>query len=55
MTIVVGRWWSQFENVPWPDRSMMLIGSCVHGADERGKMLRRTLMRYLNLGEHFIQ
>ncbi|KAM4721812.1 bestrophin-1 [Rhinophrynus dorsalis] len=49
VTLVVSRWWGQYESVPWPDRLMCLVSSNVHGTDERGRMLRRTLMRYANL------
>ncbi|KAF5891522.1 bestrophin-3 isoform X1 [Clarias magur] len=49
VTLVVNRWWNQFQNLPWPDRIMILISSCVQGKDEKGRMLRRTLMRYVNL------
>uniref|UniRef100_A0A4W3JXN1 Bestrophin homolog n=1 Tax=Callorhinchus milii TaxID=7868 RepID=A0A4W3JXN1_CALMI len=49
VTLVVNRWWNQFGNLPWPDRLMFLISSVVHGKDERGRLLRRTLMRYVNL------
>uniref|UniRef100_A0A667WXQ8 Bestrophin homolog n=1 Tax=Myripristis murdjan TaxID=586833 RepID=A0A667WXQ8_9TELE len=49
VTLVVNRWWNQFVNLPWPDRLMFLISSCVQGADEHGRLLRRTLMRYVNL------
>ncbi|KAM9403482.1 bestrophin-3-like isoform 2-T3 [Salvelinus alpinus] len=49
VTLVVNRWWNQFVNLPWPDRLMFLISSCVHGHDEQGRLLRRTLMRYVNL------
>ena len=30
-------------------RISMLIAAYVHGSDERGKIIRRTLARYLNL------
>ncbi|XP_053442040.1 bestrophin-3 isoform X3 [Nycticebus coucang] len=49
VTLVVNRWWNQFVNLPWPDRLMFLISSSVQGGDEHGRMLRRTLMRYVNL------
>ncbi|KAG9280517.1 bestrophin-3 [Astyanax mexicanus] len=49
VTLVVNRWWNQFQNLPWPDRLMFLISSCVQGQDEQGRLLRRTLMRYVNL------
>ncbi|XP_018431841.1 PREDICTED: bestrophin-3 [Nanorana parkeri] len=49
VTLVVNRWWNQFVNLPWPDRLMLLISSNVHGRDEHGRLLRRTLMRYVNL------
>ncbi|KAK1335439.1 hypothetical protein QTO34_003225 [Cnephaeus nilssonii] len=50
VTLVVTRWWSQYENLPWPDRLMNLVSGLVEGEDEHGRRLRRTLMRYANLG-----
>uniref|UniRef100_A0A8C5N9M4 Bestrophin homolog n=1 Tax=Gouania willdenowi TaxID=441366 RepID=A0A8C5N9M4_GOUWI len=49
VTLVVSRWWGQFENVPWPDRLAALVGGHVRGADETARLTRRTLMRYANL------
>ncbi|XP_038161107.1 bestrophin-3-like [Cyprinodon tularosa] len=49
VTLVVNRWWNQFSNLPWTDRLMFLISSCVQGKDEYGRLLRRTLVRYVNL------
>ncbi|KAM7367390.1 hypothetical protein PAMP_015295 [Pampus punctatissimus] len=49
VTLVVNRWWNQFVNLPWTDRLMFLISSCVQGKDEYGRLLRRTLIRYVNL------
>jgi len=51
VSIVVGRWWSQYENLPFPDSMMIMLGSCLHGTDDRGRLLRRTLLRYLNLAQ----
>ncbi|XP_037109464.1 bestrophin-2 [Syngnathus acus] len=49
VTLVVSRWWGQFENVPWPDRLASLVGGHVRGADEAARLTRRTLVRYANL------
>ncbi|KAG9336337.1 hypothetical protein JZ751_002684 [Albula glossodonta] len=49
VTLVVSRWWGQFESVPWPDRLSALVGGHVRGGDEAARLIRRTLMRYVNL------
>ncbi|CAJ0952017.1 unnamed protein product, partial [Mesorhabditis belari] len=49
VTLVMGRWWQQYMNIPWPDRISMEISAYVHGTDERGRMIRRSMARYLNL------
>uniref|UniRef100_A0A8C5KBP3 Bestrophin n=1 Tax=Jaculus jaculus TaxID=51337 RepID=A0A8C5KBP3_JACJA len=54
VTLIVTRWWSQYENVPWPDRLMSQVSGFVEGQDEQGRLLRRTLMRYANLGSVLI-
>ncbi|XP_013786342.1 bestrophin-2-like, partial [Limulus polyphemus] len=43
------RWWNQYMAIPWPDKIMNILALYVPGADESSRMLRRTLMRYLNL------
>ncbi|KAF7467168.1 bestrophin-1 [Marmota monax] len=50
VTLVVTRWWNQYENLPWPDRIMSQVSGFVEGKDEQGRLLRRTLIRYVNLG-----
>ncbi|XP_040202487.1 bestrophin-2 [Rana temporaria] len=49
VTLVVNRWWNQYLCMPMPDRVMCAITATVHGTDERGRMYRRTLMRYCSL------
>ncbi|XP_053154611.1 bestrophin-2 [Hemicordylus capensis] len=49
VTLVVNRWWSQYTCMPMPDRLMCAISGTVHGADERGRLYRRTLMRHCSL------
>ncbi|XP_062872979.1 bestrophin-4 [Trichomycterus rosablanca] len=48
------RWWGQYTSFPLPDNLMMVVSGNVHGTDERGRLLRRTLMRYANLSSILI-
>ncbi|CAH1245780.1 BEST3 [Branchiostoma lanceolatum] len=54
VSIIYARWWQQYMNLPWPDRVSALIGCAVHGRDERGRLIRRTMVRYLNLSSVLI-
>lgn len=54
MTLAFNRWWGQYTSFPLPDNLMMVVSGNVHGADERGRLLRRTLMRYANLSSVLI-
>ncbi|XP_078612931.1 bestrophin-4-like [Branchiostoma floridae x Branchiostoma japonicum] len=54
VSIIYTRWWQQYMNLPWPDRVSALIGCAVHGRDERGRLIRRTMVRYLNLSSVLI-
>uniref|UniRef100_A0A8C5KRR6 Bestrophin n=1 Tax=Jaculus jaculus TaxID=51337 RepID=A0A8C5KRR6_JACJA len=49
VTLVVNRWWSQYTSIPLPDQLMCVISASVHGVDQQGRLLRRTLIRYANL------
>ncbi|KAM6217659.1 bestrophin-4 [Rhynchocyon petersi] len=49
VTLVVNRWWAQYTSIPLPDQLMCVISASVHGVDHRGRLLRRTLIRYANL------
>ncbi|TRY79483.1 hypothetical protein TCAL_13651 [Tigriopus californicus] len=49
VSLVIQRWWSQFEYLPWPDSASVWIATCIHGHDDRGRLMRRTIVRYLNL------
>ncbi|XP_038169924.1 bestrophin-1 [Arvicola amphibius] len=54
VTLVVTRWWNQYESLPWPDRLMSQVSGFVEGKDEQGRLLRRTLIRYAILGQVLI-
>ncbi|CAL1602029.1 unnamed protein product [Knipowitschia caucasica] len=49
VTLVVNRWWSQYTCIPLPDQLMCILSGGLQGGDERGRLLRRTLMRYASL------
>lgn len=49
VTIVMGRWWNQYLSIPWPDSIALLVSSSIHGADDRARAMRRTIMRYVCL------
>ncbi|XP_013996966.2 bestrophin-4 isoform X1 [Salmo salar] len=54
VTLAFNRWWGQYTSFPLPDNLMMVVSGNVHGLDERGRLLRRTLMRYANLSSVLI-
>ncbi|XP_010853781.1 PREDICTED: bestrophin-2 [Bison bison bison] len=49
VTLVVHRWWNQYLSMPLTDALMCVVVGTVHGHDERGRLYRRTLMRYAGL------
>ncbi|XP_046390989.1 bestrophin-4-like isoform X2 [Ischnura elegans] len=49
VSIVITRWWDQYMGIPWPDSLAMFVSSLVSGNDERGRLMRRTILRYVNL------
>ena len=49
VNIIVVRWWNQWNSIPWPDRLSHVIVANVRGNDNRGKLIRRNLIRYVNV------
>ena len=49
VTLVVNRFWEQLNVLPWPHRLAMMTSSLVQGTDKRGRLLRRTILRYASL------
>ncbi|XP_041374732.1 bestrophin-4-like [Gigantopelta aegis] len=50
VAIVVSRWWQQFMNIPWPDRTLFILNTYLHGHDERARIMRRSIARYMLFG-----
>ncbi|XP_025101925.1 LOW QUALITY PROTEIN: bestrophin-1-like [Pomacea canaliculata] len=50
VTVVVQRWWQQFINVPWPDRTIFVMCTYLNGQEERARIMRRTVARYMLFG-----
>ena len=75
VSLIVTRWWDQYNLLPWPDSLAIYIGEeifkkfvknqfyrrnniyillpfivgLIHGLDERGRLMRRNIMRYVLL------
>ncbi|CAD7005551.1 unnamed protein product [Ceratitis capitata] len=49
VTVVMQRWWDQYMTIPWPDPIAVFVSANVHGQDERARVMRRTVMRYVCL------
>lgn len=49
VTIIVQRWWEQYICMPWPDALAVYVSTNIQGTDERGRVIRRTILRYVNL------
>lgn len=46
VSIVMTRWWNQYMVIPWPDSIAVFVSATIHGNDERGRLMRRTIVRY---------
>ncbi|KAF2355686.1 Bestrophin/UPF0187 [Trinorchestia longiramus] len=49
VSIVVQRWWAQWETLPWPDTLALFVSTTLSGNDNRARMMRRAILRYANL------
>lgn len=47
VSVVMTRWWDQYTTIPFPDNLAVFVSTNVHGQDERGRVMRRTIMRYV--------
>ena len=45
VSLVVKRWWEQYNKLPWPDNiASYLRGLCI-SKDDKAKIIRRTIVR----------
>ncbi|GMT25069.1 hypothetical protein PFISCL1PPCAC_16366, partial [Pristionchus fissidentatus] len=49
VTLVVGRWQTQFNAIGWVDKSVMLSSSYIRGRSERARIMRRGVARHMCL------
>ncbi|XP_074038373.1 bestrophin-2 isoform X2 [Leptinotarsa decemlineata] len=47
VSIVYKRWWTQYTSIPCPDNIAILVGANIKGRDERSRIFRRTIVRYI--------
>lgn len=51
VTIIVGRWNEIFNNIGWIDNSALLTATYLRGNDEKSRMIRRNIIRYMVLAQ----
>jgi len=50
VSLIVDRWWKQYQLLPWPDSfAMLLVGLYKVNNDEAGRKIRRNMIRYITL------
>ncbi|CAJ0601349.1 unnamed protein product [Cylicocyclus nassatus] len=54
VTIIVGRWNEYFNNVGWVDNTALVMSTYLRGNDEKSRMMRRNVIRYMVLTQVLI-
>ncbi|XP_071549401.1 bestrophin-2-like [Panulirus ornatus] len=49
VSLIVSRWWGMYLSMPWPDTLAILLATHIQGTDTRARMMRCTIIRYINL------
>ena len=50
VSLIVSRWWKQYTLLPWPDSFGLLVTGLYNtGKETKGRILRRTIIRYITL------
>lgn len=45
VSLIVKRWWDQYNLLPWPDSLAIFVVGLLRGADDKPRMMRRNIMR----------
>ncbi|CAG0893910.1 unnamed protein product, partial [Cyprideis torosa] len=48
VNVVYRRWWDQLKSIPWPDNVAIFLNANIRGKDDRARMFRRNIIRYVN-------
>nr|CAD7425280.1 unnamed protein product [Timema monikensis] len=49
VSLIVKRWWEQYRLLPWPDSLALFVSAAIPGSEERGRLMRRNIVRYAML------
>ena len=49
VSLIVTRWWRQYSLLPWPDSMAMYTAAFLTGKEERQRLMRRNIIRYVLL------
>jgi len=49
VSLIVTRWWRQYSLLPWPDSMAMYTAGFLTGKEERQRLMRRSIIRYVLL------
>ncbi|XP_066252429.1 bestrophin-3-like [Euwallacea similis] len=49
VNVVYNRWWNQYLTLPYPDNIAMLVATSIPGKEERPRLMRRAIIRYVCL------
>jgi len=49
VSLIVSRWWRQYSLLPWPDSMAMYTAGFLTGKEERQRLMRRNIIRYVLL------
>ena len=49
VSLIIKRWWKQYSLLPWPDSMAMYTAAFLTGKEERQRLMRRNIIRYVLL------